>query len=56
MEWVRFFELCLQRDPLPAAVELQPGQEWAAQQGGWHHSPGPGNKPAVVPGKRDVME
>lgn len=26
LEWVRFFELCLQRDPLPAAVELQPGQ------------------------------
>lgn len=26
LEWVRFFELCLQRDPLPATVELQPGQ------------------------------
>lgn len=24
--WVRFSELCLRRDPLPAAVELQPGQ------------------------------
>lgn len=26
LEWVRFSELCLRRDPLPAAVELQPGQ------------------------------